>query len=47
MMYLWLVRKLGSPVRAALVSVLVYILLALAIAMYSELPDHSLRYLEI
>lgn len=46
-MYYWLVEKLGSPWRAALVSVLVYALLALGIAICSELPSHSLRYLEI
>jgi hypothetical protein len=46
-MYFWLLKKLGSPVRAALVSVLVYGVLALGIAICSDLPDHSLRYLEI
>jgi hypothetical protein len=46
-MYLWLLQRLGSPVRAALVAVLVYLTLALLIALCSNLPDHSLRYLEI
>lgn len=46
-MYAWLIQKLGSPLRAALVAALVYLLLALLIAIFADLPDHSLRYLEI
>ena len=46
-MYFWLLQRLGSPPLAAFVSVLVYAALALLIAIFSDLPDHSLRYLEI
>jgi hypothetical protein len=46
-MYSWLLERLGSPILAAALSVLVYAALALLIAICADLPDHSLRYLEI